>query len=578
MVKWSQAGKQVSYVLLTSGDKGSHDPDLRPGRLAGRRESEQRAAAAELGVGHVIFLRHPDGILENTLELRRELTAILREHRPHIVLTIDPWRHYQLHPDHRAVAEAFLSLWAGAPGRGLVAALPAESRVAFYEVSQPIRPNVLVDVSEFAVRKDAAVAAFVSQLGGHDYAAFARGLASYRRMSLPATVTSAEGFFVVPLRSLPSADPLRLARAIGPTLRADEAIPPEPDAPATEGPRSVPRPVPPRTSGAPLVSVIVRTKDRLDLLEEAIGSVAAENGVDLEVVVVNDGGADAAGVLARFPSLPVRVVDLSPGRGRAGAANAGARAAAGNALMEAVLDLTPRLRAAALSLDRYSGAANAGELYWASEQAASLIYFKEESGTAMNFRRIVIDPQTRDLNAPKPGTEIVDYEKIQVGFYLLQMGNPKGKEILAGYENYAIKNPEGDMAAAYRVLVQLKLGQPQKARQAAEQIRAPEAKPKSYCSSVLIARSVASLSIVCRLRSRRASYSTASTRSRKSAKPANDPLARAAWDTRRQACESPASSRARAPEAKTHQLARRFGWGKPAWVKVFGWAFFCMKY
>ena len=108
VVKWSQAGKQVSYVLLTSGDKGSHDPDLRPGRLAARRESEQRAAAAELGVSQVIFLRHPDGILENTLELRRELTAVIREHRPHIVLTIDPWRHYQLHPDHRAAGQAAL--------------------------------------------------------------------------------------------------------------------------------------------------------------------------------------------------------------------------------------------------------------------------------------------------------------------------------------------------------------------------------------------------------------------------------------------------------------------------------------
>ena len=60
-----------------------------------------------------------------------------------------------------------------------------------------------------------------------------------------------------------------------------------------------------------------------------------------------------------------------------------ARAAAGNALMEAMLDLTAQMRAAALSLDRYSGAANAGDLYWASEQAASLIYFKEESGATM---------------------------------------------------------------------------------------------------------------------------------------------------------------------------------------------------
>jgi LmbE family N-acetylglucosaminyl deacetylase len=98
----------VTYVLLTSGDKGSHDPDLRPGRLAGVREDEQRAAARQLGVEHVIFLRYPDGLLENTLELRRQLANLLRQHQPHIVMTIDPWRHYQLHPDHRAVGQAAL--------------------------------------------------------------------------------------------------------------------------------------------------------------------------------------------------------------------------------------------------------------------------------------------------------------------------------------------------------------------------------------------------------------------------------------------------------------------------------------
>ncbi len=78
------------------------------GRLAARRESEQRAAAAELGVAEVLFLRHPDGILENTLALRHELAGIIRQHRPHILLTIDPWRHYQLHPDHRAAGQAAL--------------------------------------------------------------------------------------------------------------------------------------------------------------------------------------------------------------------------------------------------------------------------------------------------------------------------------------------------------------------------------------------------------------------------------------------------------------------------------------
>ncbi len=108
MLKWSRAGKQITYVLLTSGDKGSHDPDIRPGRLAGLREDEQRAAAAELGVQEVVFLRRPDGLLENTLDLRRELSSVIRLRRPHVVVTIDPWRHYQLHPDPRAAGQTAL--------------------------------------------------------------------------------------------------------------------------------------------------------------------------------------------------------------------------------------------------------------------------------------------------------------------------------------------------------------------------------------------------------------------------------------------------------------------------------------
>jgi len=108
VTKWAQAGKEITYVLLTSGDKGTRDPALRPGQLAAMREREQRAAAADLGVKDLIFLHHPDGILENTLELRRQIAALLRQHRPHILITIDPWRHYQLHPDHRAAGQAAL--------------------------------------------------------------------------------------------------------------------------------------------------------------------------------------------------------------------------------------------------------------------------------------------------------------------------------------------------------------------------------------------------------------------------------------------------------------------------------------
>ncbi len=108
MAKWAAEGKEIAYVLLTSGDKGSHNPEIAPGAVAAMREKEQAAAAQELGVQEVLFLHYADGVLENTMDLRRRLTELIRQRQPQIVFTIDPWRHYQLHPDHRAAGQAAL--------------------------------------------------------------------------------------------------------------------------------------------------------------------------------------------------------------------------------------------------------------------------------------------------------------------------------------------------------------------------------------------------------------------------------------------------------------------------------------
>lgn len=98
---WAARGCHVTYCLLTSGNKGSHDRKMTPLRLARLREREQRAAADVLGVQECVFLRHADGELEVTLALREEVCRVIREQRPELVLTQDPWRPYQVHPDHR---------------------------------------------------------------------------------------------------------------------------------------------------------------------------------------------------------------------------------------------------------------------------------------------------------------------------------------------------------------------------------------------------------------------------------------------------------------------------------------------
>lgn len=169
VVKWAQAGKAITYVLLTSGDKGSSDPDLHPGQLAALREEEQQAAARDLGVEQVIFLRYPDGVLENTLELRRRLASLIRQHRPHIVITIDPWRRYQLHPDHRAAGQAALDAiysareWHIFPEQLVGEVEPWRVREVYLFWTD--RADYWEDISESIERRISALARHASQVG-----------------------------------------------------------------------------------------------------------------------------------------------------------------------------------------------------------------------------------------------------------------------------------------------------------------------------------------------------------------------------------------------------------------------------
>ena len=111
--KWAADGAEITFVIATSGDKGSADPEMTHERLAEIREREEREAAAALGVKDVVFLRYKDGELYPTLELRRDITRMIRLKKPDIVVTLDPtvfWRGTGgiNHPDHRAIGAATL--------------------------------------------------------------------------------------------------------------------------------------------------------------------------------------------------------------------------------------------------------------------------------------------------------------------------------------------------------------------------------------------------------------------------------------------------------------------------------------
>jgi LmbE family N-acetylglucosaminyl deacetylase len=105
VAKWARAGAEIGLIVLTDGSKGSHDPDLEDDLVRDTREREQREAAARLGVRDVRFLRQVDGELRRSDAVIEAITAAIRQTTPEVVLTHDPWRRYDMHPDHVVAGE-----------------------------------------------------------------------------------------------------------------------------------------------------------------------------------------------------------------------------------------------------------------------------------------------------------------------------------------------------------------------------------------------------------------------------------------------------------------------------------------
>jgi LmbE family N-acetylglucosaminyl deacetylase len=110
IASWTASGIDVSYCMVTDGDAGGDDRDLPRPEMAKIRRREQTAAAATVGVTDLHFLAYPDGRLQPTIELRRDISRVIRVVQPHRVVCQSPqriWeRVYASHPDHLAAGEA----------------------------------------------------------------------------------------------------------------------------------------------------------------------------------------------------------------------------------------------------------------------------------------------------------------------------------------------------------------------------------------------------------------------------------------------------------------------------------------
>jgi LmbE family N-acetylglucosaminyl deacetylase len=181
LAKWAKAGCEIISVLITSGDSGSNDvtkPVEYKAELASLRETEQLAANEVLGIKHTVFLHYPDGELEPSIALRKDLTRVIRQYKPEVVLAGNPeaWfygNEYVNHPDHRAAAQAACEAVFPSAGTRLIF---TDLLAAGYEphdvkrlyIHGSEKNDTWIDISETIDTKIEALQKHVSQIDTHE--------------------------------------------------------------------------------------------------------------------------------------------------------------------------------------------------------------------------------------------------------------------------------------------------------------------------------------------------------------------------------------------------------------------------
>jgi len=288
------AGDPVKVVFLTNGAKGDSSGKMAKRAYVELRQNEAAKACACLGVTDLEFWSYEDRSLAGSRGALLRMIDLLEDYRPDLVYAPSP---LEFHPDHRAACSLLCDA---------IRSCHYDTEVAFYEVGQPLRVNLLVDITRVLSCKVQAMNTYESQLAEMPYGDISEALSRYRSMTLPEGVTHAEGF------SLWGTAIIKKIGLFSALFQGLERL------------------LPSSREAGPLVSVIVRTKDRPALLANALRSIAEQTYANIEIVVVNDGGQDVKDVATALASgIPITYIAHQKSEGRAAAANSGLKAARG---------------------------------------------------------------------------------------------------------------------------------------------------------------------------------------------------------------------------------------------------------
>jgi LmbE family N-acetylglucosaminyl deacetylase/glycosyltransferase involved in cell wall biosynthesis/GT2 family glycosyltransferase len=287
-----QGGAAVSVIVATDGERGG---ESQSGELGAARELESAAAARVLGYSAPSFWRLPDYGMRYGEALVARVIGALRDIDADLVFAPAPT---ELHPDHQALALATAEA---------VRRVQGSRRIAFYEVSAPLVPNMLIDITAVEDLKREAMRCFPSQLQQQPYDEHIAALNRYRSYTLGDGVRAAEAFFVATAEELASGTVSLFDSALARRRRLG---------------------IPVEAREVPLVSVILRSMHRTTLAE-ALASLAAQTYPNIEALVVNAKGGQHPPLPDFCDRLKMRLLETAQPLGRSAAANAGLDAARG---------------------------------------------------------------------------------------------------------------------------------------------------------------------------------------------------------------------------------------------------------
>ncbi len=292
-------GDPIHVVILTDGghrEDAGGDPDA----YIAQRQQESRDAAALLGYGAPTFWGLPDRGIEYGERLVSRLVTAILSIEADFVYAPSP---FELHPDHRTL---------GMAAAEAVRRCGRACRLVLYEISAPLRPNLLLDISDLVERKRAAIACFASQLERQRYDDHILALNRFRTYTLPKEVIAAEGYLAVTAEEL-QRDPLEIYvseferhRRLGLSFEPAEG---------------------------PLVTVIIRSIGRWTFLREALDSVALQTYPNIEVLIVKAKGPGHPDLGEWCGRFPLRLVSRDHPLARSAAANVGLDEAKGDYLI-----------------------------------------------------------------------------------------------------------------------------------------------------------------------------------------------------------------------------------------------------